>query len=584
LRSGGLASGDILWYNIMKINIKIKLTENMENKHVCHLSIYSIFTAVFLACLFINTTTHAAWGLDCAGFPGGSLTVNPGQTCILNGGSETITSLTVQSGGILKLNGATLIIDGPVDISGQVDNEGSTFHLQNTAGWGVFNLFSGGLINNAGIFTVESTVGGITANINSGSTFNNYTGSTANFIRAAGFSGSVNVSGNFTSSAAVEMGSEDIGVVSYGVDFNITNGGNVTTSGTGNFNVWGNSIMQNGCVWNNTGTNIVLKQELRLERSGPIPLPGSPVLTNSAGGHIEAETVNILIESTLNNYGTIDIVAPGGGGYSFSINNSTLNNYSGGVINVADNDMNSFDLIEGSLFNNEAGSVINVAGPFHMSSWVAEYTILNNGGEINATYLNSSGKGEIDNTGTIAMVPTDGNGIVFNNVEFILNNSGTISISGNYMVFNGGDINLLNGSQITAPIITATTATPIVADAGSQMDVTDVLRLWGASTMINGGVLNALNFTVIEGSVLTNNNTINSTNEGAVYGAGSQIINSNGATINSNNFFIGAMGQLNGLLTNSGNIDLDNLDKKFEILVKIYCNNLKNIIKKINHY
>ncbi|MFC1600103.1 hypothetical protein ACFL3T_03690 [Patescibacteria group bacterium] len=514
-----------------------------------------------------GTWSSAAAGLSINSSSGNNATFNL-QGGEFDAGVTTTVYYTSTGPNLVVGSGATFTSDAlytnPTTGGGEIINDGTLNIIK--AGYQVVTLHPGTQITNNGIFNIESTGSGTDLYIKNGATvtngasgvFNMDSATTGGFVNIEA-GGSLDNDGTFASDVLVRnygtfdsSNTFDVGTTVTPKDFTTYDGATSTTSGSNDLTVWGDAYVYDDSTWNNTGS-VVIKDSLYLNKSAT---PNPPTLNNSSGD-IDVDEIYMYQESTLDNGGTINVLNAGSGQFSFRIDDSVVNNLSGGTITITDPDINSVQFRNGATLNNSNGAVFDTNGAFYIEGSGADYTYLNNDGDMYADFLSSTAKVEFNNTGLLDTTPNLlGNGMHFNSVEFILNNSGTL-IDNNWFIMGGGDFNLLNGSQLTAPSMSVSSGTSIQADAGSQIDTS--LQLGGASTLINDGTLNLSNYSVKEGSVLTNDNVINSPGQGAIYDVGSELINSPGATINNNEFLVGASGKSDGLLTNNGVIDLDTL-------------------------
>lgn len=313
----------------------------------------------------------------------------------------------------------------------------------------------------------------------SGLIFGNATATTLTVNTGA----TLTVSSTFTNSATVNA------VVNGTLLFsgNFTNSGTVTQTGSGNLSIAG--VLTNSGTYNQSGTGILTLTTSNISNSGIINQ------TSSGSISVFGSLVNSTTTSSFTQTGSGSITI---GGYVSNSGTITQNN---GPITVAGTFTNSGTT--SAFIQNGNGTVSIVGkttngGTFTQKSGAITLGFdMVNTGTLNLGSANFSISGDYTNSGTFTggtgtcifndpgsiAIKDNGNGTIFNNVQFINGNNNVIQ-SGNFGVKSTGVLTLLNnGTKLT---INAAVNFTLYSDVNGSATVAPIPT--GGNSSIQGNV------------------------------------------------------------------------------------------------
>jgi len=295
---------------------------------------------------------------------------------------------TVVVGNVLDLDSSsTLILDGDLVVSGEVNMAGTTNVNSNTLiVFGTYNIQSGGIHNNNAAGITDVKIGG-NFNVQSGGIVNDSgihitrAGATSTVSGVWNEQDSLNLIYGTFNVANGGMYNDEAGgatVVISGSNFNVQSGG-TTNVNSNTLIVFGTYNVQSGGIHNNNAAGIT---EIKFGGNFNVQSGG---IVNDSGIHITRAGATSTVSGVWNEqdsvnliYGTLN-VANGGvyndeaGGATVVISGSNFNVQSGGTTNVNSNTLTVFgtyNVQSGGIHNNNAAGItyVKIGGNFNVQS------------------------------------------------------------------------------------------------------------------------------------------------------------------------------------------------------------------------
>lgn len=480
------------------------------------------------------------------GITGGTLsTSGAGQIVVLGGYSTSFANLTIGTGSVLNVQN-----NGQINTSGTITNNG-TITLQGSGNATYFYAPANTTLTGTGSLVLGSTASSYSGVVEaaSGMTLtNNETITGAGTIQDGTFINNGTVNSSVSGQTLVLQSFQ---AATNTKTMEATNGG---------------TLAFNGSTWTNTGATITAGTGSAVELYNNTSITGGTLSTSGTGqifipggytailtGLTTSGTLNVQnngqlqIAGTINNTGTINLLASGNNTYLYAPTTATLSG--GGTVVMGSTGGNYSGVVQAgaTLTNNET---ITGAGTIQDGTFV-------NGGTINSsvsgqTLLLQSFTAA---TNTKTMEATNGGTLAFNGSSWT-NTGGTISAA------TGSAVELYNGASITGGTLST---------AGTGQFFTPGGYISYLTNLTNSGTFNVLNNaeTQLTGTI-TNNGSFNLVGNGnstylfingAVTLKGTGIINLGGSAFSDAIYGVGTTPTLTSFNTieGSGNIGSGNM-------------------------